>query len=227
MTIHYHGTPITPRARLYELAGRHLCVSFGDPRDGDVALQIAQSVLWDNGAFSAYTQGRAIDEPALHRWLGERLGHPHRAVVLDRIGGDTDEQREMVRRWPHPRDLSWPVWHLDQPLDYLLELIDAWPGVCLGSAGQYWQIASPAWDRRMDAAFNHIGKHRQVMPWLHGLRMLGQCGRRWPMASADSVNVARNWKSAGRVPGEMAAEIDRTQTPMRWHGVAEQLEIIA
>jgi hypothetical protein len=31
VTLHYHGTPITPRPVLQSLAGRHFCVSFAAP----------------------------------------------------------------------------------------------------------------------------------------------------------------------------------------------------
>lgn len=222
--IHYHGTPITPRSALLTMAGKHLCVSFSDARDGDMAIQIAQSVLWDNGAFSLYTKGKPINEAALYAWLERRIGHPHRAIVLDRIGGDVDEQREMIARWPFPREVSWPVWHLDKPLDYLLELADEWPGVCLGSAGTFWQVGAPAWERRMDEVFEMLSK-RRLMPWIHGLRMLGKGGERWPLASADSVNVALHFAERGETPATMAGKIDRVQCPIRWNGAAVQLEI--
>lgn len=225
--IHYHGTPLTPRAALLTMAGKHLCVSFANPGDANVAPQIAQSVLWDNGAFSMYTRGTPVDEAALYRWLEPRLAHPHRAVVLDRIGGSVEEQREMTGRWPFPRDLSWPVWHLDKPLDYLAELADEWPGLCLGSTGAYWQIGTAAWDRRMDEAFDRLSKRRH-MPWVHGLRMLSQSGKRWPLASADSVNVARNFKDSGSEPALMAGRIDRVQCPVKWEWTAPvQLEMSA
>ena len=191
MTVHYHGTPITPSAQLARMAGEHFCVSYARPDNADTCEAIGQSVLWDNGAFSVFTQGAEMDERGLYDWLEPRLYHPHRAVVLDRIGGDVTAQREMLSRWPFPRDLSWPVWHLDKPLDYLAELADEWPAVCLGSAGEYWQVGSVAWERRMDAAFEFLAR-RGRLPWLHGLRMLGQV-KAWPLASADSTNVAQNY----------------------------------
>jgi len=228
--IHYHGLPLTPLAQMYRMAGKHLCASFATAgRQADIALQIAQSVLWDNGAFSLFTKGTPLDEPALYRWLEPRIGHPHRAVVLDRIGGDVSEQREMVKRWPFPRDVSWPVWHLDKPLDYLSELADEWPGVCLGSAGQFWQLNNDRWERRMDEVFDHLSK-RRVLPWTHGLRMLAQAGNRWPLSSADSVNVARNYSNAlsgKRCPEIMAREIDAVQAPIRWTPRPQQLELVA
>lgn len=43
----------------------------------------------------------------------------------------------------------------------------------------------------MGEAFEHLAR-RGALPWLHGLRMLGQV-REWPLASADSTNVAQNY----------------------------------
>lgn len=191
MTIAFHGTPITPAAQLARMRGEHFCVSFWRPDNADVCEAIGASVMWDNGAFSAHTKKVKLDERGLYEWLEPRLYHPHRAVVRDVIDAPVDVQREAIVRWPFPRDLSWPVWHLDKPLDYLSELCDGgWAGVCLGSAGEFWQIGSPAWDRRMSQVFDHLA-NRGRLPWLHGLRMLGQVAS-WPLASADSTNVAQN-----------------------------------
>lgn len=210
MTISFHGTPITPAAQLARLQGEHFCVSFYRPDNADVCETIGASVLWDNGAFSAYTKGITVDERALFDWLEPRLYHPHRAVVLDVIGGPVEQQRQAVKRWPFPRDLSWPVWHLDKPLDYLSELCDGgWSGVCLGSAGEYWQIGSVAWERRMDQLFAHLAR-RGRMPWLHGLRMLGQV-RSWPLASADSTNLAQNYARDTGCAHCKAIQIKRSQ----------------
>jgi hypothetical protein len=172
------------------MGGEHFCVSFYRPDNADVCQAIGQSVLWDNGAFSSFTKGVEIDERALFDWLEPRLTHPHRAVVLDQIGGDVEAQRAMIARWPFPRAMSWPVWHLDKPLDYLSELADDWGALCLGSAGPYWEVGGMAWERRMNEAMDHLGR-RGRLPWLHGLRMLGHV-EAWPLASADSTNVAQN-----------------------------------
>lgn len=210
MTIQFHGTPITPAAQLARLQGEHFCVSFYRPDNADVCETIGASVLWDNGAFSAFTKGAPIDEATLYDWLEPRLYHPHRAVVLDVIGGPVDQQRAAVKRWPFPRDLSWPVWHLDKPLDYLSELCDGgWSGICLGSAGDYWEIGSVAWERRMDQVFEHLAR-RGRLPWLHGLRMLGQV-RSWPLASADSTNLAQNYARDTGCAHCKAMQIKRSQ----------------
>lgn len=226
--IHFHGTPVTPREKLYALAGHHFCVSFADARDADICVAIGQSVLWDNGSFSGFTRNHAIDEKAIYRWLDPRLHHPHRAIVIDEIGGDVETQRTLLARWPFPRELSWPVWHLDQPLDYLAELSDHWPGLCLGSAGPFWKINSIWWEQRMDDVFNMLAKRHTRLPWIHGLRMLNQGGQRWPLASADSSNVAQSHagnntrETPAKDIAKMARAIDARQTPLVWQPRPEQ-----
>ena len=59
--IHYHGTPISPRSELIKMAGKHFCVSFEDHRDTDWCVNHGQSVMLDNGAFSAFTKVKYIN----------------------------------------------------------------------------------------------------------------------------------------------------------------------
>lgn len=214
--IHYHGTPISPIKDLLTMEGRHFCVSFYRPDDLNRCMQIGQSVMLDNGAFSAFTKGVPFDENAYYRWLEPILAPPHWAVVPDVIGGDEFQQFELMKRWPFRRDLGMPVWHLGLSTSYLLRLLDEWPRVCFGSSAEYWQIGSYSWCNRMDEAFNLIAQHHKTMPWIHGLRMLGQVGNRWPLASADSTNVAQNWKRDACCPESKARGIDAIQCPTTW-----------
>jgi hypothetical protein len=214
--IHYHGTPITPRLKLLQMSGRHFCVSFADPRDMNVCLDIGQSVMMDNGAFSAFTKGKPINGAGYRSWVEEHCQHPHWCVVPDVIGGDVEQQREKISKWTYPKELSAPVWHLGLPLDWLLELADNWPKICLGSSAEYWQVGSPSWCKRMDQAYECLTKTRRHLPWIHGLRMLGQSGEKWPLASADSANVGRNHATAGIHPEIMAARIDAVQPSKVW-----------
>lgn len=213
--IHYHGTPLTPRSELLKMGGRNFCVSFANPADVDVCLRIGQSVLFDNGAFSAFTKGVPFDEVGYSAWLESRLGHPHFAVIPDAIDGSPEQQREMRSKWTYPKELSAPVWHLGLPLDYLSEIADEYPRICFGSTAQYWQIGTPQWCKRMDEAFNLLAK-RRFMPWVHGLRMLNLGGSEYPLASADSVNVARNFKDVPICPDLMASRIDVRNNPVKW-----------
>lgn len=214
--MHYHGTPISPREQLLRMAGRNFCVSKARPDDLKPCLLIAQSIMFDNGAFSAKTRGEELDEPALYAWLEPMLAPPHWAVVPDVIDGSVEQQRELALRWPFRRDLGAPVWHLGLPIDYLLELCEAWPRVCLGSAGEFWEIGTPRWCARMDEAFNALVRRHRVLPWIHGLRMLGQTDGGWPLASADSTNVGQNFKRDGGCAECKAAKLDAQQPAPSW-----------
>ena len=217
--IHYHGTPLTPQREMEKMAGKHFCVSFANPQNADWCLKNAQSVMWDNGAFTAFTRKQTFDKEGYIRWLEPRLGHPHWAVVPDVIGGTVQEQKDMLRGWPYPKTLSAPVWHLALPIDYLLALCDEWPRVCFGSSQQYWKVGSLEWRRRVDAAFDALSRRHRHLPAIHMLRGLAQAGKRWPFASADSVNVARNFKNKGKeqCPEQMARRIDSVQTPITFN----------
>lgn len=214
--IHFHGTPLSPRTALMTLAGKHFCVPFSDGRDADTCLAIGQSVMFDNGAFSAYTRGKQLDVPGYYTWLEPRLAHPHWAVIPDEIDGDVEAQREKIATWPYPKFLAAPVWHTALSLEWLLELAGEWPRICFGSSGRYWQVGSDDWCRRTDAAFNALSQRHPHLPHIHMLRGMSLAGDRWPFASVDSVNVARNFKDANTDPERMARRIDAVQGPVKW-----------
>ncbi len=215
--MHYHGTPITPMAQLERMAGRLFCVSYARPDDLARCLRIAQGLMFDNGAFSAKTRGEPFDLPGFYEWVEPILAHPHWAVVPDVIDGTEEQQRAMVATWPFRKEFGIPVWHLGMPISYLLHLCDGWGRVCFGSAGQYWDIGSSAWCGRMDEAFNALVRaYGSKLPWVHGLRMLGHAAGPWPLASADSTNVAQNYKRDGGCAECKARPIDATQPPTTW-----------
>lgn len=223
--IHYHGTPLTPRSEMLKMAGKNFCVSFAHPADADWCLAHGQSVMWDNGAFSQHTKGRAPDWSKYYGWLEPRLGHPHWAVVPDVISGGVEDNLTLIQQWPHRRDLSAVVWHMDEPISHLLDLCQIGFGrVCFGSSGRYWQVGSDAWSRRADEAFNALVA-AGPLPWVHMMRGLALCGDKWPFASADSVNVARNFKDGGMCPERMARRIDAVQCPISWAARPEQDDI--
>ena len=207
------------------MRGRHFCVSFADARDLETCLEIGQSLMMDNGAFTAYTKGRPMDKPGFYAWCEEYLAHPNWAVIPDVIGGSVEEQREYMSDWPFPKELSAPVWHLNLSLEWLQELADTYGRVCLGSSGEFWQIGTRKWEQRMDQAFEMLTKTRRHLPWVHGMRMLGQSDGRWPLASADSSNIARHHAELNISPEVMAQRIDAVQPQRKWKP-SPQMELI-
>ena len=77
----------------------------------------------------------------------------------------------------------------------------------------------------MDEIFNFLAQKFRTMPWIHGLRMLGQTDGGWPLASADSTNVGQNFKTYSGNAESMASEIDTKQPSPKWKH-REQLELI-
>lgn len=199
--IHYHGLPMTPLAdMLRAMSGRHAMVSFEEPRQIEEAVEVCQSVALDNGAFSAWRQGKPHDFAGYAEWAGHWLKHPavDWAVIPDVIdvedpGQAADANDRLLGKWPHGAR-GVPVWHLHEPLERLQRLAKQWPRVALGSSGRYSDPGSRAWWDRI-ANVMRIVCDEDGMPRtkLHGLRMLDPVlFSHLPLASADSCNVARN-----------------------------------
>ena len=215
----YHGTPISPRETgMMRMKGRNFCVSFAAPRDAENALTFGQRVMFDSGEFSNFTKGKAPNHPAYMQWLQDKLYHPHWALVPDIIGGSVDDQREVMKSWRYPPLLSCPVWHIHLPLEYLGELVDVWPKVAFGSSGEFWKLGTKEWRERIDLAWAYLrdrsGEHLPNIHMLRAMKLATQGD--WPFASADSTNIARNWKNLGKPDiVDMATAIDSQNPPMK------------
>lgn len=199
-----------------ELVGCHFCVSYAAPNDVKRAHQYGQSVLLDNGAYSFWKTGKLTDWDGYYKWCDEWLDYPTTwAIIPDIIDGEIAEQRKLISQWPHGVRGA-PVWHLHESIDRLLDLLDAWPRVCFGSSGQYAQVLSVAWCRRVDEAWNAIVKRHSRTPWVHMLRGMQCVKYEWPFASTDSTDIGRNHKRPQNEPEEMARRWDQQQCPPIW-----------
>lgn len=223
--IHYHGTPITPMTALYELRGRHFCVSHAAPSDVSRCHQIGQSVMLDNGAFTKWKTGRDTNWVSYYNWAEPWLSSPTTwAIVPDVIDAGPEPQDALLRDWPFG-EKGAPVWHMDEPIERLLRLCGEWPRVCIGSSSDAEPL-SERWSRRMDAAWNRLSMGRRFLPWVHMLRGMACSGERWPFASVDSTDIARNHNRPQNTPRAMADRWDAVQCPGRWNEQPEQLEIV-
>lgn len=195
--IHYHGGPITPETCAYRTwKGRHACISYAHPYQIELAATICQTFMLDNGAYTFWKQGGAIDLPGYYAWIGEWIDHPacDWAVIPDVIDGTEAENDALVDEWPLSVHRGVPVWHLNESVDRLVRLSRTWPRVALGSSAQY-DVSSPARAvARLAEVLPRVSDHRgRPDVKLHGLRMLNPAiVTRVPLASADSTNVARN-----------------------------------
>lgn len=192
MTIHYHGTPITPISALTSLRGRHFCVSYVAPQDVDRCHELGQSVMLDNGAFTRWKSKHRTEWSGYFNWCERWLRHPTTwAVIPDVIDADVKVQDALIRQWPFGHRGA-PVWHMNEPIARLLKLCDEWPRVCIGSAQEYSTIMSPEWWVRIEEAFEKMLAGRRFIPNTHMLRGMNCVGRGIPFASVDSSDLARN-----------------------------------
>jgi hypothetical protein len=206
--IYYHGTPISGNgidAGRF-LMGRHAFVSFEAPAQIQLVANVCQSFALDNGAFSAWRQGKAYDFTGFREWASEWIHHPgcDWVVIPDVIDGSERDNDDLIASWTLDQYRSVPVWHLHESLGRLMRLCLGWPRVAIGSSGQWSDPGSSSWWMRMIEAMNHITRATGHPPCrLHGLRMLDpKIFQYLPLSSADSTNVARNvgidlrWKHA-------------------------------
>lgn len=225
MTLHYHGTPITPMSALHQLSGRCFCVSFARPDQVKHAHAIGQSVMLDNGAFSVWRRGAKSDWPSYYSFTAYWLQHPTTwAVIPDEIDAGPEAQDTLIKQWPHA-DRGVPVWHMDEPIDRMLRLLDTWPRVCIGSTSVYARVLSETWQRRMDDTWDAISLRHQTTPWVHMLRGLQCVKHRWPFASVDSTDIARNHHLNHKNPREMLDRWDAMQCPPSWNYLYELKEM--
>lgn len=216
MTIHYHGTPITPRRVLDTLAGRHFCVSYAAPADVAHVHKIGQSVMLDNGAFTAWTKKRAVDWNGFYEWSAPWLDcQTTWAAIPDVIDGDEGANDELIAQWPHGTRGA-PVWHMHEDIRRLIRLAHKWPRVCIGSSGCYRTVGSEVWFSRMVEAMNALCGNGPPPCWLHMMRGMSQAGSIFPFASVDSTDVARNHNRPQNSAVAMATLWDAQQCPTRW-----------
>jgi hypothetical protein len=200
--IHYHGIPFSGGKNTHmSLSAKHAFISFAHRSSTELVAEMCQSFALDNGAYSYWKTGKDFDMEGFAGWVNDWYRHPgfDFYCIPDSIGGDHNDNHRMRAKWRnHCSTGMWergyPVWHLHEPLEILRDLIQSYPGVALGSSGEFSVVGSNAWWRRMseamDVATDDLG--RPIKP-LHGLRMLNPTiFSRLPLKSADSTNVARN-----------------------------------
>jgi hypothetical protein len=220
VTVHYHGTPISPNTVLRTLEGRYFCVSWARRDQVKIAHELGAGVMLDNGAFSFWRKkgrGRS-DWPDYYRWCEKWFRYETTwAVIPDVIDGTVEENDYLVDEWPHGYRGS-PVWHLNEPLRRLTQLALEWPRVCIGSSGQYAVIGTPQWHRRMADAMDMLccfgGK---PLTSIHMLRGMGQVDGPYPFASVDSTDIGRNHNRPQNTAAGMAARWASMHSPPRWH----------
>lgn len=194
--IHYHhidgGMSKAGKARF--LQGRHGLVSFVYQNCLGIALEMCQTFVLDNGAFTVWKQGGELDIPGFTRWAEDLHKHPAMdwALIPDSIDGDEADNDALLRDWPGHLP-GVPVWHMHEDIARLERLCGDYRIVALGSSGAWPNPGTDSWWARMGEAMDTICDAQGRPPCkLHGLRMLDpNIFIKLPLASADSINAVR------------------------------------
>ena len=200
--IHYHGCPLSGGDESQmAFSGKHAMISFAGQHYHELIIELCQSFVLDNGAFSAWTAGKKFDIEGFAEWVNVWYRHPSFDwyAIPDVIDGDHNDNARMRAKWFKMVDRSvwdkgYPVWHMHEPVEVLRDLGRAFSGVCLGSSGEYAQVGTKQWWARMAEALPHVTDDQgRPTTNLHGLRMLDPTiYSHLPLKSADSTNVGRN-----------------------------------
>lgn len=246
-----YGLPITPRHLLNELAGASFCVSYATRKD--LGSQLNQAIelvgqdgilLVDNGAFTAWKAG--VDTmgddyvEGFATWANEILERCPQAIAVlpDVIDGTVEQNEQLVAETMSmfPADRCMPVWHMHEPIPYLLQLCEGFGYVAIGSSGQFAKPGTPAWTARLQSAMAAITQWEEdsngayVRPRLHMMRAQAQAPG-FDFDSADSTNVAVNHcrtKHTGeghvaRMAARVDAKMQETAGPEAEHQVKRPL----
>jgi hypothetical protein len=208
-----YGLPLNPTSALEQLAGSSFCVSYGTRqklgRQLDDAIRLVgkdQILLVDNGAFSAWKAGTDTmnDEAYLEgfaSWANDILARCPQAIAVlpDVIDGTMEQNAQLVceTMTMFDSDRTMPIWHMHEPISFLLHLCEGFSYVGIGSSGAYANPATPKWHARIQEAFAAIDKWEAesdgafLRPRIHMMRAQAQA-HLYPFDSSDSTNVAMN-----------------------------------
>lgn len=98
----YHGTPLTPRAALQQMAGRAFCVSFYRPDDVEVVQAISPAVMFRQWRFFTLAISSAKRTGVGSRPRLETILQMAGTAITSRtMGGDTRQPRRSLtdKRW--------------------------------------------------------------------------------------------------------------------------------
>lgn len=226
MTVIYHGTPITPEEVLTTLKGKAFCLTYYYRSKFNLAnmLAIGSLIMVDWGIYPAWKAGVELGEDyrrAYYEWVDPILDSPCAwAVIPDLIGEPSQILDALIKEWPHG-DRGAPVFHFDAQMshspDRLLRLLDEWPRVCIGWAEKDLPILGDDHQRQLDRLWNEIEKrHGRRTPTVHHFRGTQLARQRWPFATLDSTDVARNHNRPQNTALDMADRWDAANCPPRW-----------
>lgn len=213
--IKYYGTPVTPRNIFFKaLTDRNALISFANPQDIKVAFENCNKVILDNGAFSMWTKKKKTDWNKYYDWVKE---HSNRDFyfIPDVIDGSEIENDALLK--DNPFSDGVPIWHIAESFERLERLASDYDFIAFGSSGEYSELGTEKWHRRMNEAMRVVcNKDGEPQVKMHMLRCLNpKIFTKYPFFSGDSTNLARNHHRDGWE--NILNRIEKYNSPKRYN----------
>ena len=220
-----YGLPLNPTHLLNQLKGASFCVSYatrdklGKQLDQAISLVGRDGILLvDNGAYSHFNSGGQMTPEYIEgfeEWAQEILDRCPQAVAVipDVIRGTMAQNVEMIENTMLDLDRCMPIWHMDEPISYLIGLCERFGYIGFGSTID--APGSEKWHARIKEAFAAIDAWElatgEPRPRIHMMRAQA-FAHLYPFDSSNSTNVAvnhnRQLKKAGQNVAQFAARVD-------------------
>lgn len=226
---HYHGGPMWGNVDIGpkkiwcgDILYKNSCalVSYARPEQLKRISKICNSLVLDNGAFSAWRkqqkQSDAFDWVShwagYYCWVLANYSKIDWFIIPDVIEGSEEENDKLIDELPSSLvSKAVPVWHSVESLDRLSRLCRRFPRVAIGLCGEHTKTTSNAAQVRLFEAFERIYINESINVKIHGLRMLdGRVLGRFPFDSGDSSFVAVNVPKTKSQMKEVQCKLART-----------------
>jgi len=223
--IHYHVLPISPESLLIEMKNKHLLISFFKRHQIEAAIELASSIIIDNGAFSSWKTGKKVSWDKFYTWLENYINSPRLDFffIPDKITGSEEENDILIEECPYKNGV--PIWHTNESLERLDRLSNEYDRIAIGSSAEH-NLRTTEWWERMVEAFNTICDLGKPRCKVHGLRTLNkEIVSSFPFASGDSSTVARHSSPDNYLPhikniksrlAILVNRIEESQSPSIW-----------
>lgn len=222
-----YGLPLNPTSLLEQLDGASFCVSYGTReklgKQLDQAIRLVGEdgiLLVDNGAYTHWKQGGAMTPEYVEGfeiWAQDILDRCPQAIAVipDVIMGSVEQNAKLVEETLLDLDRCMPIWHMHEPISYLIDLCERFAYVGFGSTAD--KPGSKKWHARIKEAFAAIdqwlidSEGAYVRPRIHMMRAQNYA-HLYGFDSSDSTNVGMNHnrqlRDAGETVPQFAARID-------------------
>lgn len=190
-------TPITPLKVFNKyFINKNVVISFLRAEQYKQAVKNNCNIYFDNGAYTYFRKKIKPDWDKFYKFLENKIYE--RFFIPDIIDGTEEENNKLIQNLPkHLKPKAIPVFHLHESNQRLIDLIQEWDYIALGSSGKYWKIGTLDWFLRMNELMKILCDEKgNPKVKIHMLRCLDeQIFTKFPFYSGDSSNFARNHHS--------------------------------